>query len=72
VRTAKLQDVSIAKYLRTSNLLRKQGDGPTIQLNFLAKFEMPCKTCGIVHSYTMSDIEDFQSEESLPLGFERL
>jgi hypothetical protein len=30
VRTAKLQDVSIAKYLRTSNLLRKQGDEPTI------------------------------------------
>lgn len=48
------------------------GDDPTIQMDFLAKFEMRCKTCGTVHSYTMRDIEDFQSDESLPLGFERL
>jgi hypothetical protein len=48
------------------------GEEPTIQLNFPAKFEMRCKTCDIVHSYRMRNIEDFQSEESLPLGFERL
>ena len=46
------------------------GDEPTVQLNFSAKFEMRCKTCGIVHSYSRKDIEDFQSKESLPLGFD--
>ena len=45
-------------------------DDPTIQLDFPPKFEMRCKTCGSIHSYTMADVEDFQSEESLPLGFE--
>jgi hypothetical protein len=45
-------------------------DDPTIHLNFPAKFEMRCKTCGATHSYTMSDVDDFQSEEFLPLGFE--
>ena len=45
-------------------------DDPTIQLNFPATFEMRCKTCGAIHSYTMADVDDFQSEESLPLGFE--
>jgi hypothetical protein len=46
------------------------GDEPTVQLNFSAKFEMRCKTCGIVHSYSRKDIEDFQSNDSLPLGFD--
>jgi len=45
-------------------------DDPTMQLDFPAKFEMRCKTCGTIHSYTLGDVEDFQSEESLPLGFE--
>ena len=49
---------------------QKAGDEPTVQLNFPAKFEMRCKTCGTIHSYNRGDIEDFQSEESLPLGFE--
>jgi hypothetical protein len=35
-----------------------------------AKFEMCCKTCGTIHIYALGDVEDFQSEESLPLGFE--
>jgi len=47
-------------------------DEPTVQLNFPATFEMRCKTCGIVHSYSRKDIEDFQSKESLPMGFESL
>ena len=46
------------------------GNEPTMQLNFPATFEMRCKTCGTVHSYSRRDIEDFQSEESVPLGFE--
>jgi hypothetical protein len=29
-----------------------------------------CKTCGIAHSYSQQEIDDFQSEENLPLGFE--
>ena len=45
-------------------------DDPTIRLNFPARFTMRCKTCGAIHGYTMADVEDFQSEESLPLGFE--
>jgi len=48
------------------------GDDPTIQANIPFKFEMRCKTCGTIHSYAMRDVEDSQSEESLPLGFERL
>ena len=45
-------------------------EDPTIRLNFPATFTMRCKTCGTIHSYTMADIQDFQSGESLPLGFE--
>jgi hypothetical protein len=45
-------------------------EGPTIEISFPAKFEMRCKTCGTIHSYTLGDLEYFQSEESLPLGFE--
>ena len=45
-------------------------DDPTIQLNFPVAFQMRCKTCGKFHTYTMREVEDFQSEESLPLGFE--
>jgi hypothetical protein len=45
-------------------------DDPTIRLDFPARFTLRCKTCGTIHSYTMADVEDFQSEESLPLGFE--
>src|ERR1019366_2823804 len=39
-------------------------------ISFPAKFEMRCKTCGTIHSYALGDVEDFQSDESLPLGFE--
>jgi hypothetical protein len=45
-------------------------DEPTIRFNFPPKFEMRCKTCGQVHTYQIHDIGDFQSKESLPLGFE--
>ena len=31
---------------------------------------MRSNTCRTIHSYAMRDVEDFQSEESLPLGFE--
>ena len=31
---------------------------------------MRCKTFGTIHSYALGDVEDFQSDESLPLGFE--
>ena len=41
-----------------------------MQLNFPANFEMRCKTCGNIHSYSRPDIEDFQSDEPLSLGFE--
>ncbi len=45
-------------------------DDPTIQLDFPANFELRCKACGAAHSYTIGDVEDFQSNEILPLGFE--
>ena len=45
-------------------------EDPTIEIHSPAKFEMRCKTCGTIHSYALGDVEDFQSEESLPLGFE--
>ncbi len=45
-------------------------DDPTIQLNFPLVFKMRCKTCATFHNYTRRDVEDFQSKESLPLGFE--
>jgi len=45
-------------------------DEPTIRLNFPPNFEMRCKTCGQVHTYQLHEIDDFQSKESLPLGFE--
>ncbi len=45
-------------------------DDPTLQLNFPLVFKMRCKTCANVHSYTLRDVADFQSKESLPLGFE--
>ena len=45
-------------------------DDPTIQMNFPAVFKMRCKTCGNIHNYALRDVEDFQSKESLPLGFE--
>lgn len=46
------------------------GDEPTLQLNFPSLFMLRCKTCGIAHSYTPRDIDDFQSEENISLGFE--
>jgi hypothetical protein len=45
-------------------------DDPTIQASFPLVFKMRCKTCGNSHNYTQRDVSDFQSEESLPLGFE--
>ncbi len=45
-------------------------DDPTVQLNLPMVFKMRCKTCGKVYSYTMRDVADFQSQESLLLGFE--
>ena len=45
-------------------------EDPTIEISSPAKFEMRCKTCGTIHSYALGDLEDFQSEESLPRGFE--
>jgi len=46
------------------------GDEPTITFNFPSIFMLRCKTCGIAHSYTPREIDDFQSEENIPLGFE--
>ena len=45
-------------------------EDPTIEISSPAKFKMHCKTCSTIHNYALSDLEDFQSEESLPLGFE--
>lgn len=45
-------------------------DEPTIRFNFPQKFDMRCKTCGQVHTYRLDEIDDFQSKDSLPLGFE--
>lgn len=47
-----------------------EADEPTLSVNFPPKFELRCKTCGQTHSYSMHDLDDFQSKEALPLGFE--
>jgi hypothetical protein len=45
-------------------------DEPTIHFNFPASFQMRCRACGITHVYTLQEIDDFKSADSLPLGFD--
>ena len=47
-------------------------DEPTIHFNFPASFQMRCRTCGETHVYKRDEIDDFNSGDSLPLGFDLL